>query len=251
MAERLLAAPAYLATVRTSGAPRVHPVTPIFTEAGLYLFMEPTSPKAADLRERDRFALHNGVPDNAGTGGEASVSGTGRSRSTTPPCEDGRRRHQLRTRRPLRPVRAATHRGALQRVRRRRAARASTVARMTKPLADRHDLIRVHGARVNNLKDVSIEIPKRRLTVFTGRRRGISPTSSSCSACSTASSTRASRCSSSSIIRPSWRTPTGSSTSVPARATTAAASCSRARPPTSSRPVRTRTGEHLSTYVGG
>ncbi|MCU1677993.1 MAG: hypothetical protein JWM93_2751, partial [Frankiales bacterium] len=33
---------------------------------------------------------------------------------------------------------------------------------------DSHDLIRVHGARVNNLKDVSIEIPKRRLTVFTG-----------------------------------------------------------------------------------
>src|ERR671918_2783985 len=35
-------------------------------------------------------------------------------------------------------------------------------------LADSHDLIRVHGARVNNLQDVSIEIPKRRLTVFTG-----------------------------------------------------------------------------------
>lgn len=35
-------------------------------------------------------------------------------------------------------------------------------------LADDHDLIRVHGARVNNLKDVSVEIPKRRLTVFTG-----------------------------------------------------------------------------------
>ncbi|WP_328297097.1 excinuclease ABC subunit UvrA [Streptomyces sp. NBC_00435] len=34
--------------------------------------------------------------------------------------------------------------------------------------ADIHDLIRVHGARVNNLKDVSVEIPKRRLTVFTG-----------------------------------------------------------------------------------
>ena len=34
--------------------------------------------------------------------------------------------------------------------------------------ADSHDLIRVHGARVNNLKDLSIEIPKRRLTVFTG-----------------------------------------------------------------------------------
>lgn len=35
-------------------------------------------------------------------------------------------------------------------------------------VADGHDLIRVQGARVNNLKDVSIEIPKRRLTVFTG-----------------------------------------------------------------------------------
>ncbi|MGJ5895687.1 ATP-binding cassette domain-containing protein [Streptomyces niveiscabiei] len=40
---------------------------------------------------------------------------------------------------------------------------------MTKPhAADSHDLIRVHGARVNNLRDVSVEIPKRRLTVFTG-----------------------------------------------------------------------------------
>ncbi|GAA0374461.1 excinuclease ABC subunit UvrA [Micromonospora gifhornensis] len=35
-------------------------------------------------------------------------------------------------------------------------------------VADSHDLIRVHGARENNLKDVSIEIPKRRLTLFTG-----------------------------------------------------------------------------------
>jgi excinuclease UvrABC ATPase subunit len=35
-------------------------------------------------------------------------------------------------------------------------------------IADSHDLIRVHGARVNNLKDVSVELPKRRLTVFTG-----------------------------------------------------------------------------------
>jgi excinuclease UvrABC ATPase subunit len=37
-----------------------------------------------------------------------------------------------------------------------------------RPVGDSHDLIRVHGARVNNLKDVSVEIPKRRLTVFTG-----------------------------------------------------------------------------------
>ncbi|GAB2634017.1 excinuclease ABC subunit UvrA [Nocardioides ginkgobilobae] len=39
---------------------------------------------------------------------------------------------------------------------------------MTTHPADSHDLIRVVGARENNLKDVSIEIPKRRLTVFTG-----------------------------------------------------------------------------------
>src|SRR5215216_5374401 len=47
----------------------------------------------------------------------------------------------------------------------------STTTDMQAPavhVADAHDLIRVHGARVNNLKDVSIAIPKRRLTVFTG-----------------------------------------------------------------------------------
>ena len=49
----------------------------------------------------------------------------------------------------------------------------TSVTRMDTPataphVADSHDLIRVHGARVNNLKDVSVEIPKRRLTVFTG-----------------------------------------------------------------------------------
>ncbi|QDC26643.1 excinuclease ABC subunit UvrA [Georgenia yuyongxinii] len=38
----------------------------------------------------------------------------------------------------------------------------------TPHVADSHDLIRVQGARENNLKDVSVEIPKRRLTVFTG-----------------------------------------------------------------------------------
>jgi excinuclease UvrABC ATPase subunit len=45
----------------------------------------------------------------------------------------------------------------------------TTLEVMPQPhVADRHDLIRVHGARENNLKDVSIELPKRRLTVFTG-----------------------------------------------------------------------------------
>lgn len=39
---------------------------------------------------------------------------------------------------------------------------------MTRHPADSHDLIRVRGARVNNLKDISVDIPKRRLSVFTG-----------------------------------------------------------------------------------
>jgi Pyridoxamine 5'-phosphate oxidase len=74
---RLKAAPAYLATVRRTGAPRVHPVTPIITTDGLFLFMEPASPKGRDLRERGWYALHNGVPDDQGSGGEFSVSGRG------------------------------------------------------------------------------------------------------------------------------------------------------------------------------
>jgi len=73
-------------------------------------------------------------------------------------------------------------------------------------VADSHDLIRVHGARENNLKDVSIEIPKRRLTVFTG-------------------------------VSGSGKSSLVFETSARAPATMAAGSCSRARPPTSSPPA--------------
>jgi hypothetical protein len=52
-------------------------VTPIITPDGLFLFMEPTSPKGRDLRSRGWYALHNGVPDNEGSGGEFFVSGRG------------------------------------------------------------------------------------------------------------------------------------------------------------------------------
>ncbi|HEY1179485.1 MAG TPA: excinuclease ABC subunit UvrA, partial [Phytomonospora sp.] len=44
----------------------------------------------------------------------------------------------------------------------------SKATRASEHTADSHDMIRVTGARVNNLKDVSVEIPKRRLTAFTG-----------------------------------------------------------------------------------
>ena len=72
---RLLVPPAYLATVRATGAPRVHPVTPVIGGGRLFVFMEPTSPKGRDLRERGWYALHNGVPDTHGSGGEFWVSG--------------------------------------------------------------------------------------------------------------------------------------------------------------------------------
>ncbi len=74
-AQLLGGAPAYLATVKPDGSPRVHPVTPIISADHLFLFMEPTSPKGKDLRERPSFMLHNGVPDMNGTGGEFHVSG--------------------------------------------------------------------------------------------------------------------------------------------------------------------------------
>jgi hypothetical protein len=65
----------YLGTIAADGLPRVHPVTPIVGDGRLFLFMEPTSPKVRDLRERRVFALHNGVPDGDGTGGEFFIRG--------------------------------------------------------------------------------------------------------------------------------------------------------------------------------
>jgi hypothetical protein len=69
---------AYLATVDPEGAPRVHPVTPIVGEGRLFVFMEPTSPKGADLKRGSRFALHSPVADMSGGGGEFVVRGIGR-----------------------------------------------------------------------------------------------------------------------------------------------------------------------------
>ena len=73
--DRLTGAPAYLATLRATGPPRVHPVAPVVAGGRLFVFMEPTSPKVRDLRERRWYALHNSVPDISGTGGEFFVNG--------------------------------------------------------------------------------------------------------------------------------------------------------------------------------
>lgn len=72
---RLTSGPAYLATVRKDGSPRVHPVTPIIGGGQLFLFMEPTSPKGYDLRRDGRYAMHCCVADNEGGLGEFLISG--------------------------------------------------------------------------------------------------------------------------------------------------------------------------------
>ena len=66
---------AYLATIRADGSPRVHPVSPLIGAGCLAMYMEPTSPKVADLRRDARYALHCSVEDNEGGEGEFYVSG--------------------------------------------------------------------------------------------------------------------------------------------------------------------------------
>jgi hypothetical protein len=62
----------YLATVRRDGGPRVHPVSPVITEHGLYCFII-DSPKRSDLDRDGRYALHSFPPED--TDEEAYVSG--------------------------------------------------------------------------------------------------------------------------------------------------------------------------------
>lgn len=71
-------APAYLATVRGGALPRVHPVQPIVSPNRLMLFMFPSSPKARDLQNDGRFALHTAVADNDGSNGEFFLRGRAR-----------------------------------------------------------------------------------------------------------------------------------------------------------------------------
>src|SRR4051794_15890974 len=53
---------AYLATVRADGGPRVHPVSPVITDRGLYCFVV-ASPKRRDLERDGRYALHSYPPE--------------------------------------------------------------------------------------------------------------------------------------------------------------------------------------------
>jgi Pyridoxamine 5'-phosphate oxidase len=76
-ARRLHGRVAYLATVSRDGAPRVHPVTPVVGDGRLFVFMEPTSPKGADLRRGSRYGLHSAVGDPSGRDGEFLTRGYG------------------------------------------------------------------------------------------------------------------------------------------------------------------------------
>jgi hypothetical protein len=54
---------AFLATSRTDGGPRVHPMCPLLTDEGLYAFIVP-SPKRADLHRDGRYAMHSFPADD-------------------------------------------------------------------------------------------------------------------------------------------------------------------------------------------
>lgn len=65
----------YIATVRKSGYPRVHPFTPFVSSGHLFAFMEPTSPKAHDLQRDGKYSIHSLVKDWNGSDGEFTITG--------------------------------------------------------------------------------------------------------------------------------------------------------------------------------
>jgi len=58
---------AFLATVRRDGAPRLHPVCPVLSGDGLFVLIEPASPKLGDLRRDGRYALQTFPQPKAGS----------------------------------------------------------------------------------------------------------------------------------------------------------------------------------------
>jgi hypothetical protein len=69
---------AYLATIRPSGSPRVHPVTTRIREGRLFVRMDRGSPKVKDLVRDPRYSLHSMVRDSSGTDGEFFLTGRAR-----------------------------------------------------------------------------------------------------------------------------------------------------------------------------
>jgi hypothetical protein len=66
---------AYLATIRKSGRPRAHPVTPVIGEGKCFLFVEVDSLKAGDLISNGHYCLHCSMNDSSGSSGEFQMTG--------------------------------------------------------------------------------------------------------------------------------------------------------------------------------
>ncbi|MFN3238472.1 MAG: pyridoxamine 5'-phosphate oxidase family protein [Pseudomonadales bacterium] len=66
---------AYLATVRESGGPRVHPVTAFLSPTRCFIFAEPDSSKVRDFTRNPQFHLHCAMSDSSGSSGEFQMSG--------------------------------------------------------------------------------------------------------------------------------------------------------------------------------
>jgi general stress protein 26 len=66
-----------LATIRRDGGPRLHPVCPVITHGGLWVFVVNRSPKVHDLRRDGRYALHAYPPDDRDD--EFMVAGSARA----------------------------------------------------------------------------------------------------------------------------------------------------------------------------
>ena len=75
VAERITGRLCYLATIRSDGHPRVHPVGLNIRGAQLIVPMSPTSPKGRDLRRSGKYAAHCAVEDNNGGQGEVLLTG--------------------------------------------------------------------------------------------------------------------------------------------------------------------------------
>lgn len=73
--ERLDGKLAYLATIRSSARPRIHPVTAILSDRHCFIFAEPDSTKVRDFSANPRFSLHCAMSDSSGSSGEFQLMG--------------------------------------------------------------------------------------------------------------------------------------------------------------------------------
>jgi len=77
-AARLDGKVAYLATTRSDGRPRAHPVTPVIGGGYIFIFLNADSPRTADLLVKPDFSLHCFMNDSSGSSGEFQVNGRAR-----------------------------------------------------------------------------------------------------------------------------------------------------------------------------